>query len=171
MDKKQIDNIANMVRVNHAGEKGALHIYEGQAFIFNKKDKASALLVEEMAEHEKVHFDYFDNLLAKNHIRPTVLLPLWHLGGFALGAATALLGRKAALACTQAVEEVIDHHYTNQIENLEETSDFKENLETFREDERSHHGIAEAENKDDYPLMRFGISSVCRIAIALSTRF
>lgn len=168
MDKKQIDN---MTRVNHAGEKGAVRIYEGQAFVFNKKDQASATLVAEMAAHEKIHFDYFDNLLAKNHIRPTILLPLWHWGGFALGATTALLGRKAALACTQAVEEVIDQHYTNQIEGLKNENDFKEKLETFRQDERLHYDIAAAENKNDYPVMRFGISSICRIAIALSTRF
>lgn len=169
--RKETDREA-MVRVNHAGEYGAVRIYQGQNFIFNKSDKASAALTAEMAGHEQVHLDYFKTKIEAGHIRPTILLPLWHIGGFALGVATAAMGRKAALACTQAVEEVIDLHYTNQIEIFEkEESDFKEKLVQFRAEEREHHDIAEAENQQDYPLLRAGVGSLCRLAIALSSRF
>jgi ubiquinone biosynthesis monooxygenase Coq7 len=162
---------AAMVRVNHAGEYGAVRIYQGQHFVFNKSDKESAALTAEMARHEQVHLDYFENYIATHHVRPTFLLPLWHVGGFALGVATAALGRKAGLACTQAVEEVIEQHYTNQIEELKQESALKQAVIKFREDERAHHAIAKEENQQDYPLLRAGIGALCRVAIALSSRF
>ena len=175
MDKKQIDSMA---RVNHAGEYGAVRIYQGQHRVFSKSAPASvsasssAKLTKEMLAHEEEHLAYFTEHIAKAHSRPTILLPLWHLGGFALGVATARLGRKAALACTQAVEEEIDRHYSNQIEELAgEESAFKQKLEKFRDDERDHHAIALAENKEDYPLLRASIGGLCRVAIALSSRF
>ena len=168
MGKQQIDVMA---RVNHAGEYGAVRIYQGQHKVFARRDKASAALTKEMLSHEEEHLRYFEEHIASKHSRPTFLLPFWHLGGFALGVASAALGRKAALACTQAVEEVIDKHYTNQIDELKEDSAFKENITRFRADERAHHDIAEAENKSDYPIFRAAIGAACRVAIALSSRF
>ena len=169
MEEQAIDVMA---RVDHAGEYGAIRIYQGQSAIFHRRDKQSARETDEMAAHERVHLTYFEERLSNQQLRPTIFLPLWHVGGFALGAATALMGRKAAFACTQAVEEVIDQHYTRQIDELGEGDHaFKEKLIAFRDDERAHHEIAALENKEDYPVLRFGIGALCRVAIALSSRF
>ena len=161
-----------MIRVDHAGEYGAVRIYQGQSAIFRQRDQDAQRQVDEMAEHEKEHLAYFENKIKRDHVRPTVLLPLWHGAGFVLGAATALLGRPAAMACTQAVEEVIDEHYTRQLDDLgEEDAPLKEAIVQFRDDERAHHDIARAQGGDDFPLMRAGIGAMCRVAIALSSRF
>ena len=161
-----------MTRVDHAGEYGAVRIYQGQSAIFHRRDRDSARETEEMAAHERVHLAYFEERLGAAHIRPTIFLPLWHVGGFALGAATALMGRKAAFACTQAVEQVIDAHYTRQIDELGDVeSDFKAKLVEFRDDERAHYERAKEENKSDYPLLRLGVAALCVAAIALSSRY
>ena len=169
MGQQKINVIA---RVDHAGEKGAVRIYQGQSAIFRQTSPETAQQIEELARHEQEHLDYFDSFLAEHSIRPTIFLPLWHVGGFALGAMTALLGRQASFACTQSVEEVIDEHYSRQIELLDnDDAKLKQAITRFRDDERDHHRQAVEENQDDYPLLRGAIALLCRGAIALSSRF
>jgi ubiquinone biosynthesis monooxygenase Coq7 len=123
--------LEEMIRVNHAGEYGAVRIYQGQLAVLGKT--ASAPLIQEMALQEQEHLQEFERQLVARRIRPTLLTPLWHVAGFALGAATALLGEKAAMACTVAVEEVINDHYLEQKEQLPDTeADLKEKIETNR---------------------------------------
>ncbi len=161
-----------MARVNHAGEYGAVRIYQGQAALFDRSNKRAARQVKEMAAHEQEHLAFFEAMIARENIRPTALLPVWHAAGFMLGAATALLGRQAAMACTQAVEEVIDDHYTRQLDELgEEDKALKQEIARFRDDERAHRDIALLEGEDNFPVMRAGIAAICRAAIALSSRF
>ncbi len=166
-----------MARVNHAGEYGAVRIYQGQAALFDRSNKRAARQVKEMAAHEQEHLAFFEEMIARENIRPTALLPVWHAAGFMLGAATALLGRQAAMACTQAVEEVIDDHYTRQLDELEldglgeEDKVLKQEIARFRDDERAHRDIALLEGEDNFPVMRLGIAAACRLAIALSSRF
>ena len=163
-----------MIRVDHAGEYGAVRIYEGQLSVLGQS--ASAPAIEHMAEQERRHLDAFEKLVPGRRVRPTALLPLWHAAGFALGAGTALLGEKAAMACTVAVEEVIDEHYAAQIakldaEGLEE--DLRDTLETFRREEVEHketaieHGAGEAPG---YEVLTGAVKAGSRLAIWLSTR-
>ena len=116
-DPSKAEMIKRMIRVDQAGEYGAVRIYEGQLSVLGKSASAPAL--EHMAEQERRHLDAFNKLIPERRVRPTALLPLWHVAGFALGAGTALLGEKAAHACTVAVEEVIDEHYAGQIARLD----------------------------------------------------
>src|SRR4029077_2405931 len=112
--------IAAMIRVDHAGEFGALCIYQGQLAVLSQRPQAAqdAEAIRRMAEQERTHFDAFDRMVKERAVRPTALEPLWQAAGYALGAATALMGEKAAMACTVAVEDVIDEHYANQIDRL-----------------------------------------------------
>ncbi len=165
--------VARMIRVDHAGEYGACRIYEGQLAVLGKS--GSAATIEYMAEQERRHLDTFNKLVAERRVRPTALLPFWHLAGFALGAGTALLGEKAAMACTVAVEEVIDEHYARQIETLgEDESALSETFEEFRQEELEHretgldHG---AEQAPGYELLSGAIKRGSRLAIWLSERF
>ncbi|HEV7691057.1 MAG TPA: demethoxyubiquinone hydroxylase family protein, partial [Hyphomonadaceae bacterium] len=138
-----------MLRVDHAGEYGAVAIYKGQLSVFRRqagRERITAQL-EEMAGQEQDHLDAFDKLLASGHVRPTAMSPIWNAAGFALGAATALLGEKAAHACTEAVESVIEEHYGDQVAELEAAGekDLAAKLSKFRDEEIAHKDLATAE--------------------------
>ncbi len=165
--------LARMIRVDHAGEYGARRIYEGQLAVLGKS--ACAPTLKHMHEQELHHLRTFEELMVQNRVRPTVLQPVWHVAGFALGAATALLGEKAAMACTVAVEEVIDEHYAGQSAQLEDDqAALKETIETFRQEELEHrdigleHGAAETPG---YELLSGAVKAGSRLAIWLSERF
>lgn len=166
------ETVARIVRVNQAGEYGAKRIYEGQLAVLSGTDAEPVL--REMLEHELVHLEHFDNELTDRKIRPTALQPFWHIAGYALGAGTALLGKEAAMACTVAVEEVIDEHYASQGDELgDEEPDLKQTIEKFRADELHHKetGLAEgAEDAPAYPVLTGAIKAGSRLAIWLSTR-
>jgi ubiquinone biosynthesis monooxygenase Coq7 len=164
-----------MIRVDHAGEYGAVRIYEGQLAVLGTraKDRKTVAAIRRMAEQEARHLESFDRLVNERHVRPTVLSPIWHVAGFALGAATALMGSRAAMACTASVEEVIDEHYARQIARLDSDPELKEAVERFREDERAHrnealaHGAA---NAPGYRVLSATVKAGCRLAIALSEK-
>jgi len=168
--------LAEMLRVDHAGEYGAVQIYRGQRAIFDHATGASAIAecLKEMEDGEAAHLRTFDRLLAERRVRPTLLGPIWSAAGYALGAATALLGEKAAMACTAAVEEVIEKHYAAQAEELKATEPaLAQTLAAFRDDELAHKETAEAHGAaaaPAYPLMRFLIQTGCRAAIRLSEK-
>lgn len=164
--------IDELIRVDHAGEYGAKRIYQGQLSVLkNHKD------IEEMLEQELTHLNYFENEIKKRNVRPTILQPLWHIGGFAMGAITALMGEKAAMACTVAVEEVIDEHYQDQLKELDGATgedELKSSINKFREEELEHmnHGLnSGAQDALGYPVLKFVVSTVTRVAIALSKKF
>jgi len=164
--------VAAMIRVDHAGEYGARRIYEGQLAVLGQN--ASGGAIRHMADQENAHLAAFDKLIVERRVRPTLLAPLWHAAGFALGAGTALLGERAAMACTAAVESVIDEHYARQAERLgDDEADLKATIEEFRADERQHHDTAiehGAEQAPAYELLTGAIKSGTRLAIWLSTR-
>ncbi len=170
------DHMHAIVRVDHAGEFGAMRIYAGQLAVLGRDAAAheSVAAIEHMAAQEKAHFDRFDALAKERGVRPTALEPLWHFAGYALGAATALMGEKAAMACTVAVEEVIDEHYADQAERLGDSDpELKSLIETSRAEELQHrdHALASgAEDAPGYPLLSALIKFGCRTAIALSER-
>lgn len=165
--------LARMIRVDHAGEYGARRIYEGQLAVLGKS--ACAPTLKHMHEQELHHLRTFEGLLVKNRVRPTVLQPVWHVAGFALGAATALLGEKAAMACTVAVEEVIDEHYAGQSAQLEDDqAALKDTIETFRQEELEHRDIGldhGATETPGYELLSGAVKAGSRLAIWLSERF
>ena len=165
--------VQRMIRVDQAGEYGARRIYEGQLAVLGE-DHPKAAVIREMYEQERRHLETFDRLVLERRVRPTALQPLWHVAGFTLGAATALMGERAAMACTVAVEEVIDEHYAGQSEALgAEEPALKATIEEFRADEQEHratgleHGAEEAPG---YPLLSAGIKAGSRLAIWLSQR-
>jgi len=162
-----------LLRVDQAGEYGAKRIYEGQLAALGPKHPKAAV-VREMYEQELTHLETFDDLLMTHRARPTALQPLWHVAGFALGAATALLGERAAMACTVAVEEVIDEHYAKQSAALgEEAPALRATLERFRAEELEHRdtGLAHgAEETPGYEILSAGIKAGSRLAIWLSER-
>ena len=168
--------LAEILRVDHAGELGAVAIYQGQRAVFAALDKPPALAADlkEMAAHEAVHLAAFDRLLTARGVRPTVLVPLWRLAGFALGAGTALLGEKAAHACTEAVESVIEQHYADQIEELRTREpELVEELSTYRDDELAHRDqaiAAGAREAPGYGLLSAVIGAGCRAAIRLAEK-
>lgn len=171
-DPSREERIARMLRVDHAGEYGAVRIYEGQLAVLGRTPAGA--VIRKMAAQEKKHLERFDRLLPERRVRPTLLGPVWHAAGFALGAATALLGERAAMACTVAVEEVIDEHYAAQAEALgSEEPALKATIEEFRQDELGHrdeglaHGAAQATG---YDVLTTGIKAASRLAIWLSTR-
>ena len=145
MKKTNKTKVEEFIRVDHAGERGAIKIYEGQLLALNTFIKNDELkkTIEEMKEHEKEHYEYFDNEIKKRNIKPTKLLPLWDLMGVTLGFGTAMLGEKAAMLCTASVEEVIDGHYKDQTYKLgEDEKELKEKIMKFRDDELHHKDIA-----------------------------
>jgi len=164
--------IRRMIRVDHAGEYGARRIYEGQLAVLGRRQDAEP--IRHMAAQEKRHLDAFDKLIGERRVRPTALHPLWHVAGYALGAATALLGREAAMACTVAVEEVIDEHYQKQAAALgADDPELKTMIEAFRAEEIEHRdiGIAEgAERAPAYNLLKGAIKAGSRLAIWLAER-
>ncbi len=171
-DPSPEEEVARMLRVDHAGEYGAVRIYEGQLAVLGHTPAGD--VIRRMAEQEQKHLQTFDKLLPERQVRPTALAPLWHAAGFALGAATALLGPKAAMACTVAVEEVIDEHYRAQASALGEREPaLKSVIEEFRRDEAAHRdeGLAHgAEQTPGYELLTGAIKAGSRLAIWLSTR-
>ena len=162
-----------MLRVDQAGEYGATRIYAGQLAVLGDRHPSSGL-VARMAEHEKGHLRHFDELLAARGIRPTVLQPFWAVAGHALGAATALIGPEAAMACTAAIEDEIDAHYSEQLDALGDSDpDLSASIARFQADEREHRDAAiaaGAEQSPVYPLLYSAIRTGCRIAIELSKR-
>ena len=163
-----------MVRVDQAGEYGATRIYAGQmAVMGNRAPHAGE--VAAMAAQEADHLAKFNALMAARGVRPTALQPFWNVAGFALGAATALIGPKAAMACTAAIEEEIDRHYTAQLDELGEADpELGTLIREFRDDERAHRDTAlaaGAERAPAYPLLAGAIRMGCRAAIRLSERF
>ena len=167
------ERLARMIRVDHAGEYGARRIYEGQLAVLGRS--ACAPTLKHMHEQELVHLRTFENLMVHNRVRPTLLQPVWHVAGFALGAATALMGEKAAMACTVAVEEVIDEHYAGQAEQLgEDQAALRDTIETFRQEELEHRDIGlqhGAEETPGYELLSGAVKAGSRLAIWLSERF
>ena len=169
-------DIESMIRVDHAGEYGAVQIYEGQLAVLKRRKGAEASVetISHMAAQEQRHLKAFDRLVNERKVRPTALEPVWRIAGFALGAATAALGEKAAFACTAAVEEVIDEHYAAQIAALEDKDPaLKSTVEDFRADEAAHRDEAlkqGAEQAPGYKLLSETIKAGCRLAIKLSER-
>lgn len=167
--------IERFIRVDQAGEYGAVRIYQGQLSVLGKSENAP--VIRHMLEQEEAHLDTFSKMVGKRRVRPTALMPLWHLAGFALGAGTALLGEKAAMACTVAVEEVIDEHYAGQIEKLErmggDEQELSQTCEKFRQEELEHRdtGLAHgAEQAPGYEGLSALIKTGSRLAIWLSER-
>jgi 3-demethoxyubiquinol 3-hydroxylase len=171
-DPTQEELVRRMMRVNHAGEYGAKRIYDGQLAVLKRSPVAP--VIRRMAEQERRHLEAFEKLLPERRVRPTALHPLWHAAGYALGAATAVLGERAAMACTVAVEEVIDEHYARQAAKLgPEEGDLKALVEEFRRDELEHRdtGLAHgAEKAGGYPVLTAGVKAASRLAIWLSER-
>jgi len=162
-----------MIRVDQAGEYGATRIYAGQLAVLGSRHP-HAREIEHMAQQERRHLETFDRLVAERRVRPTALQPFWHVAGFALGAATALLGPRAAMACTVAVETEIDRHYAEQREALGDGDpELASRIEEFQAEELEHRDTAlehEAEKAPFYPLLSLGIRAACRLAIGLSKR-
>ncbi|MCB2081235.1 MAG: demethoxyubiquinone hydroxylase family protein [Rickettsiales bacterium] len=161
-----------MIRVNHAGEYGAKRIYEGQLSVLGKSDCAD--MIQHMADQEREHLQAFEKYIVERHVRPTVLTPIWHVLGFTLGAGTALMGKEAAMACTVAVEEVIDEHYQKQLHTLgSREPKLTKDIARFREEELEHRDIGlehDAEKAPGYPLLSAFIKTASRTAIWLSER-
>ena len=165
--------LEEIIRVDHAGEFGATRIYDGQIAIFGKSSKIGKT-IQHMADQEQEHIDKFNELILEHRVRPTALLPIWNVAGYALGASTALLGEKAAMACTVAVEKVIGEHYQEQINLLEDDhKDLKKTISKFRDDELEHHDIGiehDAESAIGYRVMSRVIEFGCKTAIAISKK-
>lgn len=166
-------DIATMLRVDHAGEYGARRIYAGQLAVL--KDAACADEIRHMAAQEDVHLEAFNRMLPARGVRPSMLQPFWHVAGYALGAATAMMGPRAAMACTVAVEEVIAEHYSRQIDALPpEEVELKATLTQFRDEEQEHHdtGLAHgAENTPGYALLSGLIRAGCKLAIRVAEKY
>jgi ubiquinone biosynthesis monooxygenase Coq7 len=164
---------ARMLRVDQAGEYGATRIYAGQLAVMGDRAPHAGEIAH-MAEQEAVHRAKFDALIARRGVRPTALQPVWNVAGFALGAATALIGPKAAMACTAAIETEIDRHYTQQLDELgDQDPELAGMIREFRDDERAHKDAAiaaGAEQAPAYPLLSGAIRIGCRLAIRLSER-
>ena len=176
MKKTNQKFLEELIRVDHAGERGAIKIYEGQLLALNtlKQDEGLKRQIEEMKEQEKEHYEFFNKEIQKRNIAPTKLLPLWDLLGVGLGFGTAMLGKKAAMLCTASVEEIIGDHYKNQTYKLQEDEkELKENIIKFRDDELSHKDIAYeggATKKGLYGLLDKIIKTSSRIAIKISEK-
>jgi len=176
MTKTNKKILEEIIRVDHAGERGAIKIYEGQLLALKtfKQDEDLKKQIEEMKEHEKEHYEFFDKEIQKRNIKPTKLLPLWDLLGVTLGFGTAMMGKKATMLCTASVEEVIDGHYKNQIHTLEEDEkELKNKINKFRDDELNHKNIAyeSGATKDGlYGVLDKIIKTSSHIAIKISEK-
>ncbi len=170
------NRIEEFIRVDHAGERGAVKIYEGQLLALNTvvKDEKLKKIIEDMKIHEKEHCDFFETEIKKRNIKPTKLLPLWDILGVTLGFGSTLLGKKAAMLCTASVEEVIDKHYQSQIDQLDKNEQkLKKNIIKFREDELHHKDIAYekgATKKGCYSILDKIIKTGSKIAINISEK-
>ena len=176
MEKTNKKTLEEIIRVDHAGERGAIKIYEGQLLALKtiKQDENLLNIIEEMKEQEKEHLEYFEKEILKRKIKPTSLLPLWDIMAVALGFGSALLGKKATMLCTASVEEVIDGHYNNQLKKLgNDEKDLKKKIEKFKEDEVNHKNMAYesgATNKGVYSIMDKVIKTGSKIAITISEK-
>ena len=176
MKKTDKNKVKEFIRVDHAGERGAIKIYEGQLLALNTfvKDDDLKKKIEEMKIHEKEHCDYFENEIKKRNIEPTKFLPLWDMLGVGLGFGSTILGKKAAMLCTASVEEVIDEHYSNQIKELEsDEKKLKDKIIKFREDELHHRDVAYEEGatkKGIYSILDKIIKTGSKIAINISEK-
>jgi len=176
MEKTNKKILEEIIRVDHAGERGAIKIYEGQLLALKtiKQDEKLKKIIEEMRDHEKEHLEFFENEIQKRKIKPTYLLPLWDLMGISLGFGTVLLGKKAAMLCTASVEEVIENHYENQIKKiLDDENNLKTKIKKFKDDEVNHKNIAYengASNTGFYSLMNKVIKTGSKIAITISEK-
>jgi len=171
-DLDAAETVARIVRVDHAGEYGAKRIYAGQLAVLNNSEHGP--VIRHMAEQEEKHLKYFEDAIGDRGVRPTALLPIWHAAGFALGAATALMGPRAAMACTVAVEEAIDEHYQAQLDTLgDDEADMRGAIEEFRQEELEHRDIGlerEAELTPGYTILSQAIKRGSKLAIWLSER-
>ena len=176
MKKTNQKILEEIIRVDHAGERGAIKIYEGQLLALKtiKQDESLKDKIEKMKEQEKEHLEYFEKEIQKRKIKPTYLLPLWDIMGVTLGFGTALLGKKAAMLCTASVEEVIEDHYQNQLKKLgNDEMELKAKIEKFMGDEVDHKNMAYesgATNKGMYSIMDQVIRVGSRIAITISEK-
>ena len=176
MEKTNKKTLEEIIRVDHAGERGAIKIYEGQLLALKtvKQDNDLKDKIEEMKEQEKEHLEYFEKEIQKRKIKPTYLLPLWDVMSVALGFGTALLGKKAAMLCTASVEVVIEDHYQNQLKKIgSDEKDLKEKIKKFKLDEIAHKNMAYksgATDKGLYSIMDKVIRTGSRIAITISEK-
>lgn len=176
MEKTNPKTLEEIIRVDHAGERGAIKIYEGQLLALKtiKQDEKLKNTIEEMKEHEREHLEYFEKEIQKRKIKPTQFLPLWDVMGVALGFGTAIMGKKTTMLCTAAVEEVIEDHYNKQIKKIgDDEKDLKNKIEKFRNDEIDHKNIAYelgATNKGLYSIMNKLIKTGSKIAIKISEK-
>ena len=176
MEKTNQKTLEKIIRVDHAGERGAVKIYEGQLLALKtiKQNEVLKNQIEKMKEQEKEHLEYFEKEIQKRRIKPTYLLPVWDLMGITLGFGTALLGKKAAMLCTASVEEVIEDHYEHQLKKLEnDEMELKAKIEKFKNDETEHKNSAYeagATNKGFYSVMDKVIKTGSRIAITISEK-
>ena len=176
MKKTNPKTLEEIIRVDHAGERGAIKIYEGQLLALKtiKQDENLKNIIEEMKEHEKEHLEYFEKEIQIRKIKPTYMLPLWDVMGVALGFGTALLGKKATMLCTASVEEVIENHYDSQLKKIgDDEKDLKSKIEKFKSEEVEHKNIAYetgATNKGLYSIMDKVIRTGSRIAITISEK-
>ena len=176
MKKTNKSKIEEFIRVDHAGERGAIKIYEGQLLALNTfvEDKELKKTIEEMKNHEKEHLDFFNKEIKKRNIKPTKLLPLWDLLGIGLGFGSAIMGKKATMLCTASVEEVIDKHYQNQINQLDsEEKKLRKKIIKFRDDEIHHKNIAYeqgASKEGIYSILDKIIKTGSKIAINISEK-
>lgn len=168
------EKIKEIIRVDHAGEYGAKVIYAGQiAALKIKKDFEAVKLVEHMKQQEDEHFEYFDQQIKKMKVRPTIMQPAWMIGGFAMGFLTALIDKKAAMACTTAVEEVIDEHYQSQLKTLGEEGELSQKIRKFRDEEIEHRDIGyenDAAKIGYFKPLTSVIKIVTKTAIGISKR-
>ena len=176
MKKANKNKIEEFIRVDHAGERGAIKIYEGQLLALNTiiKNEKLKKKIEQMQIHELEHCNYFENEIKKRNIKPTKFLPLWDLLGVGIGFGSTIMGQKAAMLCTASVEEVIDEHYQNQINQLKnDEKELKNKIIKFREDELHHKDIAYKEGatkKGFYSIMDKVIKTGSKIAIVISEK-
>ena len=176
MKKTNKNKIEEFIRVDHAGESGAIKIYEGQLLALNTfvKDENLKKTIEKMKNHEKEHLDFFNKEIKKRKIKPTKLLPIWDLLGIGLGFSSAMMGKKAAMLCTASVEEVIDKHYQNQLDQLHsDEKSLKKKIKKFRDDELHHKDIAYkqgASKKGFYSIFDKIIKTGSKVAINISEK-
>jgi len=176
MTKTDKNKIEEIIRVDHAGERGAIKIYEGQLLALNTlvKDDKLKKMIEEMKNHEKEHLDFFNSEIKKRNIKPTKLLPLWDLLGIGLGFSSVIMGRKTTMLCTASVEEVIDEHYKNQLNKINsDEKNLKEKIKKFRDDEIHHKNIAYdngASKKGLYSIFDKIIKTGSKVAINISEK-
>ena len=176
MKKTDKNKIEEFLRVDHAGERGAIKIYEGQLLALNTfvKDNKLKKMIEEMKNHEKEHLDFFNKEIKKRNIKPTKLLPLWDLLGIGLGFSSAMMGKKATMLCTASVEEIIDGHYQNQLNQINsDEKNLKKKIKKFRDDEILHKNIAYdkgASKEGLYSILDKIIKTGSKVAISISEK-